>query len=168
MKRTYLPVLSCLFILLTACASHTYYKPSDGESSSSYGYRDQKLEETKYRVSFIGRNSTQRETTELYLLYRAAEIAVQNGYEYFVMAHQETEPKQQQQTSSFFGGMGFGRGGTGLGLGYGVPAANTASNYQSVAFITLYKTKPPEPQVSYNAKEVIANLEPKIIRPPEK
>ena len=153
---------------LTACASQTYYKASDGESSSSYGYRDQKLEENKYRVSFLGRNSTQRETAELYLLYRAAEITSANGYEYFVMVHQETEPKQQTPSSSFFGGLGFGGRGTGVGLGYGVPSSSTSSNYQAVAIISLYKTKPPEPQASYNAKEVLANLEPKIVRPPEK
>ncbi|MEX2641945.1 MAG: MotA/TolQ/ExbB proton channel family protein, partial [Acetobacterales bacterium] len=72
---------------LTSCASPTPYQPmTDGQ-----GYAQQQLEENRYRVTFSGNTATPRETVENYLLYRAAEVTVERGYDYFVLADNQVE-----------------------------------------------------------------------------
>lgn len=49
----------------------------------------------RYRVGFSGNSMTSRERVERYLLYRAAEIAVQQGYDWFEAADRRTESRPQ-------------------------------------------------------------------------
>ena len=65
-----------------ACDSYgpTPYQPGGG---SERGYSETKIENDRYRISFKGNSLTDKETVETYLLYRAAELTVENGYEWF-------------------------------------------------------------------------------------
>jgi hypothetical protein len=47
------------------------------------GYSDQQIESNRFRVSFAGNSLTARETVERYLLYRAAELTVQQRLRLF-------------------------------------------------------------------------------------
>jgi hypothetical protein len=79
---------------LSACMTATPYQPATaGRSSASGGYSDTQIESNRFRVSFKGNSLTARETVERYLLYRAAELTLQNGYDYFVLADRDTEKK---------------------------------------------------------------------------
>jgi hypothetical protein len=57
----------------------TPYAPSQG----GFGYSDARIEENRFRVVFRGNALTPRETVELYLLHRAAEVTLENGYDWF-------------------------------------------------------------------------------------
>jgi len=107
---------------LFACVSSTPYGPAN---RSGFGYADQRIDSSRYRVTFRGNAATRRETVENFLLYRSAELTVQNGFDYFVVVENDTEARSYFTSlygSSFYGttfspfyGGGFGPRGFGRG-----------------------------------------------------
>lgn len=87
MIKTILPALAGL-ALLGACATSTPYQAA---SNSDRGYSDQQIESNRFLVNFSGNSLTDRQTVETYLLYRAAELTVQNGYDHFRMVRRATD-----------------------------------------------------------------------------
>jgi hypothetical protein len=79
MHRLILAALAAL--ALGACASG-YHARADGES----GYAEQQLGPTRWRVEYTGEGTDLPATVDSYLLQRAAEITVENGYDWFVPA----------------------------------------------------------------------------------
>lgn len=78
-------------MLLFACATATPYQPQIAGQRVSGGYSEIRLDENRYRVNFSGNTLTSRETVEGYLLYRAAELTVENGYDWFQITDHTTE-----------------------------------------------------------------------------
>lgn len=77
--------------LLAACQSGpTPYQPG-ASNSSDRGYSESKIENDRYRISFKGNSMTDRETVENYLLYRAAELTLQNGFDVFTVVNRDTD-----------------------------------------------------------------------------
>jgi len=74
--------------LLGACATATPYQASEG---TDRGYSEQKIEDNRYMVEFSGNSLTDRKTVETYLLYRAAELTKQNGYDHFRVVRRDTD-----------------------------------------------------------------------------
>lgn len=97
LKRPRIAALALILagsVSLSACMTATPYQPATaGRSASSGGYSDTQIESNRFRVSFKGNSLTARETVERYLLYRAAELTLQNGYDYFVLADRDTEKR---------------------------------------------------------------------------
>lgn len=96
-------------LTLVACASATPYQPAS-ELGAYNGFTTQMITNDRARVSFGGNSLTKRETVENYLLYRAAEVAVQNGYENFTLQERDVEANTQTRVTPGAGG-GFGRSG---------------------------------------------------------
>lgn len=80
-----------LTVTLVACATATPYQPETAGQRISGGYSEKKLGSNRYRVHFSGNTLTSRDTVEGYLLYRAAELTVQNGYDWFKITDHTTE-----------------------------------------------------------------------------
>src|SRR6185369_6328552 len=59
--------------------------------SSSRGYSESQIEANRWRVTFAGNSLTSRETVEGYLLFRAAELTVQQSYDWFSIAERNTD-----------------------------------------------------------------------------
>lgn len=76
---------------LSACATATPYQPNIPGQAASGGYSDIRLGPNRFRVTFAGNTLTSRETVERYLLYRAAELTVQNGGDWFLLDNRETD-----------------------------------------------------------------------------
>lgn len=78
---------------LTACVTATPYQPYRPESASGVhgGYSEQRLSPDRFRVRFHGNDVTSRDRVEGYLLYRAAELTVQNGYDWFRISDRHVE-----------------------------------------------------------------------------
>ena len=81
--------------LLAACATATPYQSA--ESGRGYGFQEQMIEQNRVRISFRGNTLTDRDTVENYLLYRAAEITIENGKDYFIVANRDTEGRSRLQ-----------------------------------------------------------------------
>lgn len=103
MKLKTLVLAGSAAVIMTACATATPYQPAAAPGKS--GFSQSKVQSDRYTVSFAGNTLTDRETVETYLLYRAAEVAVENGYSYFTMDDKDTEEKTRLVST----GSGFGR-----------------------------------------------------------
>lgn len=72
---------------LAACAKPTTYKPADIPGSN--GYAETEIGNDQYRISFAGNGITTRKTVDLYLLYRAAELTQEKGFDYFIVGDRQ-------------------------------------------------------------------------------
>jgi hypothetical protein len=154
--------------LLGACAVPTAYQPTDGH----YGYSEQALDGKRYRVSFTGNPSTPRDAVENYLLYRAGELTVQNGYDYFRMVDRDLERSIRDEKLGYydiFGDRyfptqrGFRR--AGRRPAYLASSTFPVINYSGDATITLFKGQKPIDDVNaYDALDVLQRLQPLILR----
>ena len=157
--------VSGLSLTLMACATATPYQPL----RSGQGYSEQRLESNRFKILFAGNASTPRQTVENYLLYRSAEVTLQNGYDYFVMADTSTEA-ETRYTQTFNGGFGsYFWGpyyGPGFGLGVNSGSSVPRTEYEAQANILVFKGKKPSNDVkAFDARDLKANLESTITRP---
>ena len=166
--------LGILLGLLAACATETAYQPV-GPDGAGYGYHEQTIEANRVRISFRGNSLTDRETVETYLLYRAAELTLQQGKDYFVIAQRNTERQSRLQAE------GFGRSrfdywffSPRRGWRYwGDPFWDDPvdyreiSRYEASAEVAMFNgPKPADNPDAFDAREVQANLQGRIVRPP--
>lgn len=172
-------------LALAACATSTPYGPAT--EKNPYGFSDQKIEENRYRIVFRGNSSTERETVETYLLFRAAELTLASGYDYFIVTEQDTEESKRYSSSgypAFYGRYNYGYGpyccafpyyaygfgwGYPYGAGYGGYDTYTReiTRYSAIAFIIMQKgQKPADDPQAFDARSVIENLRAYVVAPP--
>lgn len=158
-------VLLLLSLALGACAGPAPYKPmADG-----IGYGQQKIESNRYRVWFAGNEYTPRETVEDYVLYRTAELALAEGYDYFVLTNRDTEGDRKERRGGSgvtfgFGGFGFGRH-SGIGIGVGTGSSEDRPMYYGQVDAIMHKGRKPENNPdAFDARMVKENLEARIDR----
>ena len=82
--------------ILAACATATPYQPAS-EPGAYDGFSEQMIENDRARITFAGNSLTDRDTVENYLLYRAAETAVERGYDWFELQERDTEANTRVQ-----------------------------------------------------------------------
>ncbi len=75
------------FAALAACAKPTPYQPAPAPGLD--GYAETALGADQYRISFTGNGITTRKTVDLYLLYRAAELTQEKGFDYFIVGNRQ-------------------------------------------------------------------------------
>ena len=151
--------------LLASCAPHpTPFVPA--MANRGYGYADQQLEQNRYRVTFNGNSDTPRTVVDNYLLYRAAQITKASGFDYFIIAQQETEPETRyRSTYDDFGSFGFHRH---WGGGFGMTTSDTypITRYQAYADIVMQKGRKPENEFrAFSADDVLSRLGPTVMTP---
>jgi hypothetical protein len=159
--------------VLAACATQTPYQPA----ADGYGFQEQRIENNRVRITFRGNTLTDRETVETYMLYRAAEVTQQSGYDYFIVANRDTEEHSRLQ------GMGGYRPRFGFDYWYfsarrgwspwydpfwDEPMSyREVTRYEAMAEIAMFHgQKPADDPSAFSASEVIANLQGRIVRPP--
>lgn len=76
---------ACVFAITGCVSSSTPYQPISSANRIAGGYSDDRLGENRYRVSFAGNSLTSREQVESYLLFRAAELTIEQGHTWFVV-----------------------------------------------------------------------------------
>lgn len=90
-KALRMPILLTAIIILAGCAAETTYAPqSSSATQDANGYTSQRIAPNQYVVSFSGNQFTSRERVENYLLYRAAELTQQQGYDGFKVMRENT------------------------------------------------------------------------------
>ena len=98
-RKLMLATAASAALLVGACATETTYRPATGQGFSRTGYTDRQVEQNRFMVSFAGNSSTPRDTVERYLLFRAAEITLQDGGDYFVMVNRDTDLQSRTYTT---------------------------------------------------------------------
>jgi len=155
-------IASSAVLVLAACATATPYIPV---ASDGHGYKSQKLESDRFRVSFKGNSRTEKDTVRNYLLYRAAELTLANGGDYFVLTSKDTNTDVEQ--SSTVVGSPFLFSGFRFGTGFGGTVVNSSmEEYEaSAVFVIKDGDKPANNSAAYDARQVKDNLEATIKRP---
>lgn len=88
-----LAVVMALAATVAACTTATPYQPyrPDRLGEVHGGYSEQRLGPNRFIVRFHGNELTSRDRVEKYLLFRAAEVTVQNGASWFSIVDRHTE-----------------------------------------------------------------------------
>ena len=174
MKTIALALAAASVLALSGCATPTPYAASNGPVADGFhpGYSDTKLEDTRYRITFAGNDTTSRETVEDYLLYHAADLTLQQGYDWFEVVKRASDEKTRQITTyddPFWGGASwrFYRRGWGMWGPISPIDADTTdfSRYEATAEIILHKGAKTDAPNAYDARQIKANLESKVVRP---
>ena len=83
--------------VLVACSSATQYQAA--EKRGGQGYTETQLGKDRYRITFTGNSVTDKETVSDYALLRAAELTLQEGYDWFHLVARDNESKSRTSTS---------------------------------------------------------------------
>jgi len=177
---------------MAACQTATPYQPNVHGGATSGGYSEIRIEPNRWRVNFAGNSMTSRETVEGYLLFRAAELTLQNGGDWFEIVDRQTDAKQRTYVQPdplyhpWYGpGFGYWRPSwrfRGHGFGwrtwdpwFGDPFfadrvdIQTIENFEASAEIVTHKgPKPASDPRAFDAHAVVENLRPKIQYPAAK
>jgi hypothetical protein len=175
-RRWLLPAAAVL--ALAACTTATPYQPL-GTRGASGGFAEQRIEANRYRVTFVGNDYTSRQRVENYLLYRAAELTMANGYDGFTIVRRDTERNVDTRIIPSAGPYPYwqpywryrGRyGWRSWDPWFGDPFwgdtidVRTVESYEATTEIVMFRGAPRDP-TSFNARQVIANLQPTIVVP---
>jgi hypothetical protein len=174
---------------LSACVSPTPYQPNVRGGATSGGYSEVRIEPNRWRVTFTGNTMTSRETVEGYLLFRAAELTLQNGDDWFSIVDRQTDAKSRTYVEPdplyhpWYGpGFGYWRPSwrfRGRGFGwrtwdpwFGGPFwadqvdVQTVQSFEASAEIMTHKgAKPANDPRAFDAHAVVDNLKSKIRYP---
>lgn len=78
-------------VLMGGCATGYQSKGISG------GYSDMQIDENTYRVSYSGNKFTEPSKLDSLLIYRAADLTVQKGYDWFTLRDKSSEAKWSGQ-----------------------------------------------------------------------
>ena len=179
---------AALALALAACATPTPYQPLTPGRSSDGGFSEVRLEPNRARVTFRGNSLTSRETVEGYLLFRAAELTVQSGYDWFAIVERDTDKKTSTYVQPdplyrpWYGSYGFwrpawryygrGYGWRGWDPFWGDPFwadrvdIRTIERFETSAEIVMQRGPKPEGDVrAFDARAVMDNLRSRIQYP---
>ncbi len=157
-----------LAVLVFAAAGCTYGPtPYEPANRNGFGYKHQALDSQRYRVTFAGNSVTPREVVENYLLYRAAELTLETGNDYFLIELQDTERTDRLATSLLAGPHPrfnyFIYGPDPFGTFYSVHDFRVLRRYQAVVIIQVFKGTVPEDRAYYyDARDVLETLGPTV------
>jgi hypothetical protein len=172
--------LTAVLATLVGCASQTAFQPA--EKRGAEGYTETKLTDNRYRVTFTGNSVTPAETVQDYALLRAAELTLQEGYDWFQLVGRETDKKARSSTT-IGGGMDFPSqtqvyqrcgllrcdtvvsSSPGFSSGADIATTNTSTSYSSALEIVLGKYPLPNSVESYDARQLASTLRRLMNRP---
>ena len=189
MRHTLIAVALALAAALAGCATPTPYQPNISGQAAKGGFTDLRLTDNRFRVAFSGNTLTGRDTVERYMLYRAAELTVAQGHDWFEMDERRTDRDQQTYIEpgllsySGFGPYGYWQPSWayyGRGFGWrtwdpfysrgpflaGQYGARAVERFEARAEVILHKgPQPADSARAFDARQVLSNLEATIVRP---
>ena len=165
--------LVAVIVVLAGCASQSTYQPA--EKRGAEGYTETKLTNNRYRVTFTGNSVTPAETVKDFALLRAAELTLQEGYDWFNLADRNTDKKVHSSTSVGTGinfpsqTQVYQRCGLlncdtvvatspGFSSGADIATTTTSTSYSSALEIVLGKYPMPNTVESYDARQLASTL----------
>lgn len=155
--KTRLAFGTLALLSLAACMSAPtrYVAAAD---TDDMGYREQRLEQERYRVSFRGNPDLKGPQVEDMALRRAAELTIQNGYEWFNVVSRNTDLAGGSYTPSgptIGVGGSTGSFGSGIGIGLGFNLGGDSRQYQSTLEVLMGRGAKPVDPNAYDAQQVL-------------
>lgn len=167
--RVWLAIVT-MTALLAGCSTTTPYQRA-GTDGSRYGFDEQRVEADRYIITFSGNSRTDRNTVETFLLYRAAELTVERGYDHFMLVRREMDEDRRLVET---GGSGYS---SLFGPRYYHPRygwlhwrdpfwddvnIREVTRFEASAEIVMASGPAPADPDAYDAREVISNLGPRV------
>lgn len=169
--------------LLSGCATPTpYHAASMTDPAHADGYHEVRLEPERWRVVFAGNSLTSRETVETYLLYRAAELTLDQGYDWFQAVERDTQEHVTLSVRELVGALDpvwepRWRYAYGARAGWRAWDRHSPEPVFDLRRVTAYEAigevvmrrgaKPADDPRAFDAHAVKASLEARIVRPTE-
>lgn len=175
---------ACATLLLAGCTTATPYQPI-GTGGARGGFSETRIAPNRYRVTFTGNTLTSRQRVENYLLFRAAELTVQEGSGCFTIVDRATDRNVETRVYRdpfgpgpyawwrpswrYRGAWGWRRWDPWFGDPFWADNIDvrTVQSFEANAEIALSRACRGDDVRSFNAREVIANLQPTIELPGE-
>lgn len=156
MKRMF--AVLTLGLALAACSSGpTQYVPA--MKSDDMGFREQRIEDRRYRVSFRANSDMKAPDVEVMALRRAADLTLQNNYQWFQVVSRMTDLAGGSQSGggpTIGIGGGTGSYGSSLGVGLGFNLGGDSRSYESTLEILMGNGVKPNDPSAYDAVEVLS------------
>lgn len=147
-----------LALTLAACAATgpTGYGPATGDRG--FGYTDMRIESDRYRIVYRGSGGMAPGIVEDYALARAAEVALDNGYDWFRIAGRDIE-RDRRGGVSLGGGVGTGsygrRSSVGVGVGGDFGRVGAQDFFTVRLEVLLGEGESPDEIDAYDARDVL-------------
>jgi hypothetical protein len=183
-RTSALALVAAASLGLTGCMSQTTYRPATGMGFAREGYSERQIEPNRFEVMFAGNSMTDRDTVERYLLFRSAELTMQQGYDYFVMADRDVDKRSRTTVSRPFNAGAYGYWGPNWryrGRGFGWRSwnpvfsdpffgdrldINTVDKYEASAEVVMGKGMKTAGDIrALNARDVMARIGPSVVLP---
>lgn len=149
--------------LLAACASPSVYAPAD--SARDLGYREVRIENNRWRVSFTGGSDLPSPRVADLALRRAAELTLDNGYTWFRVVNDSRDQRGSGDgpvrggvsVGQSFGSGGFRASGVGVGLSF-----SPGSERRETVTLEIQGGAGPRPRQPnvYDSQDVLDNVPP--------
>jgi hypothetical protein len=181
------PLLALLMMTsVSACATVPAFTPYQAAVPGKFGFSEERIEATRFRIVFEGNSRTTRQRVEDSLLLRASAVTLENGYDWFQIVNRATDPKTYRvRTPGIATSWGVGFGYHGGFAGYrswsprfgwvhyrdpfafgGFDDVQDVTRFQANAEIVLGKgAKPIDRADAFDARDVSANLTPRLATP---
>lgn len=152
--------LAALAATLAACAATGPggYSASTGDN---FGYTDMRIEQNRYRVVYRGSAGMPPEIVEDYAMRRAAELTLENGYDWFRIIAREITHEERGGVSV---GAGFGTGSygrrSGVSVGVGGDLGRVGANdyFTARLEILMGEGDAPDEAEAYDASSVLGSV----------
>jgi len=160
MKRLTLLTLAASALALTACASLAPYGPQQG--ANGQGYAEQRIETNRWRVTYRGVGAP-GPVADMALL-RAADLTVQNGFDWFEVTQRWTDGRRDSaggirpSVSIGAGSSRYGRySSSGVGVGVGLDLSGPQPTSTVLEVVMGNGPRPDRPE-AYDARDVQMTL----------
>lgn len=150
-------------LLAAACSSapSTVYAPASVTASGS-GYEDIRIEQDRWRISFTGGADATEAEVERLALRRAAELALNNGYDWFEVVDRRVTQEGENRSPVRVGGSvgrSWGSGGySGSGVGIGISLSPGQQVRRIVSLEIIAGSGEPRSDRAYDAAVVAAGM----------
>jgi len=156
-----------LAVVLSGCvtAAGTSYGPA--ASSKGFGYEDSRIEDNRFRITFRGDGATSVDIVEDFALLRAAELTLENDYEWFRIVSRNTgaEDRGGVGVGGGFGSGSYGRrGGVNVGVGGNLGTIGGKRFFTTRLEVLSGRGEAPEDGEVYNARDVAETIRSRIDR----
>lgn len=143
-------------LLAAGCAAPHVYGPADGGGP---GYAERRLDDRRIRVTYRGDSRASRDQVEAWLLRRAAEVTLAEGFDWFDVLREDADPSTRYRGSGLGAGVGLGvgvgsRSRVGWGLGVGGDAT-PVTQWDAFADIALHRGLAPTRAGAWQARDVL-------------
>jgi flavin-binding protein dodecin len=153
-------IAAVIGLVTAACSpSQTVYGPATGPTGQAIGFDQLRITDNRWRVSFTAGSDVSTARAEQLALRRAAELTVENGYDWFEVVDRRVESSSGRSPVRVGGSAGTSVGSrgyraSGVGLGVSLSPGQESRTLVHLEIITRHAPVPDAPN-AYDARQLL-------------